>query len=57
HKIVSKAEGAVATLEGDDEDRAYRRLVEDEAVEVVRRRGDLAITITKHGFICANAGA
>lgn len=57
HKIVSKAEGAVATLEGDDEDRAYRQLVEDEAVEVVRRRGDLAITITKHGFICANAGA
>jgi coenzyme F420-0:L-glutamate ligase/coenzyme F420-1:gamma-L-glutamate ligase len=57
HKIVSKAEGAVARLHGDDEDRAYRRLVEDEAVEVIRRRGDLAITITKHGFICANAGA
>ena len=57
HKIVSKAEGAVVALEGDDEDRAYRRLVEAEAVEVIRRRGDLAITITKHGFICANAGA
>lgn len=57
HKIVSKAEGAIALLDGDDEDRAYRRLVEEEAVEVVRRRGDLAITVTKHGFICANAGA
>jgi coenzyme F420-0:L-glutamate ligase/coenzyme F420-1:gamma-L-glutamate ligase len=56
HKIVSKAEGAVVRLEGDEE-QAYRRLVEAEAVEVIRRRGDLAITITSHGFICANAGA
>ncbi|MDX1690554.1 MAG: coenzyme F420-0:L-glutamate ligase [Acidimicrobiia bacterium] len=57
HKIVSKAEGAVVALEGDDEDAAYRSLVEAEAAEVVRRRGDLAITITRHGFVCANAGA
>jgi coenzyme F420-0:L-glutamate ligase/coenzyme F420-1:gamma-L-glutamate ligase len=55
HKIVSKAEGAVRFLEG-DEDPAYRALVEDEAAEIVRRRGDLVITKTRHGFICANAG-
>jgi coenzyme F420-0:L-glutamate ligase/coenzyme F420-1:gamma-L-glutamate ligase len=56
HKIVSKAEGAVRPLEGDDEDAAYRRIVLDEAQEVIRRRGDLVIGITRHGFICANAG-
>ena len=31
-------------------------LVESEAVSIVRRRGDLVIAETKHGFICANAG-
>jgi coenzyme F420-0:L-glutamate ligase/coenzyme F420-1:gamma-L-glutamate ligase len=55
HKVVSKAEGAVVTLIG-DEDQAYRDLVLNEAVEVIRRRGDLVIARTKHGFICANAG-
>lgn len=55
HKVVSKAEGAVATVPEDDED-ARRRIVLDEAVRVVRRRGDLVIAETRHGFICANAG-
>ncbi len=55
HKVVSKAEGAIARLEGDEE-AAYRRLAQDQAVEVLRRRGDLIITRTRHGFICANAG-
>jgi coenzyme F420-0:L-glutamate ligase/coenzyme F420-1:gamma-L-glutamate ligase len=55
HKVVSKAEGAVVTLVGEEE-RAYRDLVLREAVEVIRRRGDLVIARTKHGFICANAG-
>ena len=55
HKAVSKAEGALAALEG-DEDAAYRRLVQAEAVEILRRRGDLVIARTRHGFICANAG-
>ena len=53
HKIVSKAEGRIADVA---DDAAYRRLAEDEAAAVVRRRGDLVITITRHGFICANAG-
>lgn len=54
-KVVSKAEGRMADL--DPEDRAARRrLVEGEAVRVLRRRGDLLITETAHGFVCANAG-
>lgn len=53
HKIVSKAEGRVVPAADED---TYRRLVEAEAVSVIRRRGDLVIARTKHGFICANAG-
>jgi coenzyme F420-0:L-glutamate ligase/coenzyme F420-1:gamma-L-glutamate ligase len=56
HKVVSKAEGAVALLTGNDEESAYRRVVLDESVEVLRKRGDLVIARTRHGFICANAG-
>jgi coenzyme F420-0:L-glutamate ligase/coenzyme F420-1:gamma-L-glutamate ligase len=55
HKIVSKAEGRVVTVDGDEE-VFKRRLVESEAVSIVRRRGNLIIAETKHGFICANAG-
>ena len=55
HKIVSKAEGAVVEIEGDEEE-FRRRLIESEATSIVRRRGDLIIAETKHGFICANAG-
>lgn len=52
-KVVSKAEGALvhAPTEAD-----YREVVEREAVSVIRRRGPLAITLTRHGFVCANAG-
>jgi len=53
HKVVSKAEGRIAAVATD---RDYRDLVESEAEAVLRRRGDLAITKTKHGFVCANAG-
>jgi coenzyme F420-0:L-glutamate ligase/coenzyme F420-1:gamma-L-glutamate ligase len=31
-------------------------LVEQESVRILRRRGDLIISETKHGFVCANAG-
>lgn len=55
HKIVSKAEGAVREIVGDDEE-FKRALVEELAVSIIRRRGDLIIAETKHGFICANAG-
>jgi coenzyme F420-0:L-glutamate ligase/coenzyme F420-1:gamma-L-glutamate ligase len=54
-KIVSKAEGRLAPLDHDDLD-ARRRLVESESVRILRRRGDLIISETRHGFVCANAG-
>ena len=53
HKVVSKAEGRI---EPAADDRAYRKLAEREARSILRRRGDLLIAQTEHGFICANAG-
>ncbi|HYL53250.1 MAG TPA: coenzyme F420-0:L-glutamate ligase [Acidimicrobiia bacterium] len=54
-KVVSKAERRLVPL--DPEDLAARRaLVESESVRIVRRRGDLIISETRHGFVCANAG-
>ncbi len=55
HKIVSKAEGRVVDLP-DDGPESHKYLVEEEAVQVIRRRGPLVIAETRHGFICANAG-
>ena len=54
-KIVSKAEGRLVRLDPLDRD-ARRRLVESESVRIVRTRGDLIISETRHGFVCANAG-
>jgi coenzyme F420-0:L-glutamate ligase/coenzyme F420-1:gamma-L-glutamate ligase len=54
-KAVSKVEGRLVALDPDDPE-AKRRLVESESVRVVRRRGDLVISETRHGFVCANAG-
>lgn len=49
-KVVSKAEGRIVP----GVDRAS--WVARESVAVVARRGDLLITRTKHGLVCANAG-
>jgi coenzyme F420-0:L-glutamate ligase/coenzyme F420-1:gamma-L-glutamate ligase len=54
-KIVSKAEGRVVAVDADDL-AAKRRLAESEAVRILRRRGELVITETRHGFVCANSG-
>ena len=54
-KIVSKAEGRLVPVDHDDP-AAAKALVEEEAVRVLRRRGDLLITETTHGFVCANSG-
>jgi coenzyme F420-0:L-glutamate ligase/coenzyme F420-1:gamma-L-glutamate ligase len=54
-KVVSKVEGRLVELDADDLD-ARRALVESESVRVLRRRGDLIISETRHGFVCANAG-
>ena len=54
-KVVSKAEGRVVPLDPSDA-AARRALIESESVRVLRRRGDLVISETRHGFVCANAG-
>jgi coenzyme F420-0:L-glutamate ligase/coenzyme F420-1:gamma-L-glutamate ligase len=53
-KVVSKSEGQIVPYDGSDEDKV--RIVEGESVRVLRRRGTLRITETRHGFINANAG-
>jgi len=52
HKVVSKQEGRIVSI---PTEAVYRQLVEDEAARIVRRRGDLVIAQTRHGFVCANA--
>ncbi len=54
-KVVSKAEGRLVAVDPDDP-RSHKPVVEAEAVRVLRRRGELLITETAHGFVCANAG-
>jgi coenzyme F420-0:L-glutamate ligase/coenzyme F420-1:gamma-L-glutamate ligase len=54
-KIVSKAEGRLVPVDHDDPE-AKLDLVTRESVRIVRRRGDLVISETRHGFVCANAG-
>jgi coenzyme F420-0:L-glutamate ligase/coenzyme F420-1:gamma-L-glutamate ligase len=50
HKVVSKAEGRVERAV--DEQAVIVR----EAKAIRRRRGDLVIAETPHGFVCASAG-
>ena len=54
-KIVSKAEDRMVRIDPDDP-RGHKAIVDAETVRVLRRRGDLVITETTHGFVCANAG-
>lgn len=54
-KIVSKAEGAMVEIDASDP-LSHKPIVERESVRILRRRGELIISQTKHGFVCANAG-
>jgi coenzyme F420-0:L-glutamate ligase/coenzyme F420-1:gamma-L-glutamate ligase len=54
-KVVSKAEDKLVPVDPDDP-LSHKPLVEAESVRVLRRRGDLIISETRHGFVCANAG-
>jgi coenzyme F420-0:L-glutamate ligase/coenzyme F420-1:gamma-L-glutamate ligase len=54
-KAVSKAEGRLVPVD-DRDPAARRRLAEEHSTRVLRRRGELVITETTHGFVCANAG-
>lgn len=51
-KAVSKVEGRVVPVPAE----GHGALIEQESVRVLRRRGDLVISETRHGFVCANAG-
>ncbi|HEX6331573.1 MAG TPA: coenzyme F420-0:L-glutamate ligase, partial [Actinomycetota bacterium] len=51
-KVVSKAEGRLVP----EEDLGRAGWVERESVRILARRGDLVISQTRHGFVCANAG-
>jgi coenzyme F420-0:L-glutamate ligase/coenzyme F420-1:gamma-L-glutamate ligase len=52
-KIVSKAENRLVPVADDAERLA---LIERESVRIIRRRDELVISETAHGFVCANAG-
>jgi coenzyme F420-0:L-glutamate ligase/coenzyme F420-1:gamma-L-glutamate ligase len=54
-KIVSKAEGRLVDIDHADPS-ARGALIEQEARRILRRREELYITETHHGFICANSG-
>ena len=69
HKIVSKAEGALVALDKIQPsaasrawarryglDARVRELALRESRRIVRRKRNVLITETKHGFICANSG-
>ena len=65
-KIVSKAEGRLVEVMPEAETSsavsasvslpAPSEVVARESVRILRRRGDLVISETSHGFVCANAG-
>jgi coenzyme F420-0:L-glutamate ligase/coenzyme F420-1:gamma-L-glutamate ligase len=68
HKAVSKAEGTVVDLDtvtpssravelaGAHSDPRLVELILQESDHLLRQRGPLFVVVTKHGFVCANAG-
>ena len=55
-KIVSKAEGRVIAIDPTQSRLERASAVAQETARVVARRGDIVISQTRHGFVCANAG-
>ena len=49
-KVVSKAEGKLVAVDPDDP-LSHKAVVKAGTVRVLRRRGDLVISETKHGFV------
>lgn len=54
-KVVSKAENRLVEVDPEDP-TSHKPLVLSESRRLLRRRGELLITETHHGFVCANAG-
>ena len=60
-KVVSKAEGALVGVDAGADDVARldaerARVAEEQAVDVVARRGRTAVTRTRHGYVLAGSG-
>lgn len=57
-KVVSKCEGRIVTApeDPDERDALRRRLIDDEAVRVLARKGRTLITANRHGLVQAAAG-
>jgi dehydro coenzyme F420 reductase / coenzyme F420-0:L-glutamate ligase / coenzyme F420-1:gamma-L-glutamate ligase len=55
-KVISKAEGRIVEVDPAEREVARRDWAEREARRVVARRGDLLITETEQGFVCAASG-
>lgn len=69
HKVVSKAEGRLRALSEVEptpragelaaelgKDPRHVQVILDEAAEVLRAANGVLICVTRHGFVCANAG-
>jgi coenzyme F420-0:L-glutamate ligase/coenzyme F420-1:gamma-L-glutamate ligase len=69
HKVVSKAEGRLRRLDGvepgeraaelgaaQEKDPRLVQVVLDESAEVLRAERGVILSVTSHGFVCANAG-
>jgi coenzyme F420-0:L-glutamate ligase/coenzyme F420-1:gamma-L-glutamate ligase len=69
HKVVSKAEGRLRDLREvapgrrarelaaeHDKDPRLVQVVLDESAEVLRASGGVLVCLTRHGYVCANAG-
>jgi coenzyme F420-0:L-glutamate ligase/coenzyme F420-1:gamma-L-glutamate ligase len=54
-KVVSKAERRLEAVDPADP-LSHKPIVERESIRILRRRGELVISETEHGFVCANAG-
>jgi coenzyme F420-0:L-glutamate ligase/coenzyme F420-1:gamma-L-glutamate ligase len=52
-KIVSKAEGRLVAVDGP---KALEGVVKQQSRRILRKRAELTISETHHGFVCANAG-
>ncbi len=69
HKVVSKAEGCVVDLDTvipsdqaqeiaarQDRDPKHVQVILDQSAEILRAEHGVLISVTHHGFVCANAG-
>lgn len=54
-KVVSKAEGRLVAVDPDDP-RSHEPVMIAESARILRRRGDLIVSETHHGYVCASAG-